>query len=48
MNRKFIYFINPISGTGGKVLLQEIIKKKTTEKNILNHPKWKGVNSWEK
>lgn len=34
MNRKFIYFINPISGTGGKVLLQEIIEKKTVEKNI--------------
>lgn len=34
MNRKFIYFINPISGTGGKVLLLEIIKNKTTEKNI--------------
>lgn len=34
MMRKFIYFINPISGTGGKVLLLDIIKKKTTEKNI--------------
>ena len=34
MNRKFIYFINPISGTSGKVLLLEIIKKKTAEKNI--------------
>jgi diacylglycerol kinase (ATP) len=34
MNRKFIYFINPISGTGEKVLLLEIIKKKTAEKNI--------------
>ncbi|MEP7256358.1 MAG: YegS/Rv2252/BmrU family lipid kinase [Ferruginibacter sp.] len=34
MKRKFIYFINPISGTGGKVLLLEVIKKKTAEKNI--------------
>lgn len=34
MKRKFIYFINPISGTGGKALLPEIIKNKTTEKNI--------------
>ena len=34
MNRKFIYFINPISGTGGKELLLEIIKTKTSEKNI--------------
>lgn len=34
MNRRFIYFINPISGTGGKVLLPEVIKKKTTQKNI--------------
>lgn len=34
MNRKFIYFINPISGTKGKVLMLEIIKKKTIEKNI--------------
>jgi diacylglycerol kinase (ATP) len=34
MNRKFIYFINPISGTGGKALLTEIIKNKTAEKNI--------------
>jgi diacylglycerol kinase (ATP) len=34
MDRKFIYFINPISGTAGKVLLAEIIKKKTEEKNI--------------
>lgn len=34
MNRKFIYFINPISGTAGKGLLPEIIKKKTEEKNI--------------
>jgi len=34
MNRKFIYFINPISGTSGKVLLLETIKQKTTERNI--------------
>ena len=34
MKRKFIYFINPISGTSGKALLLKIIKKKTTEKNI--------------
>ena len=34
MNRKFIYFINPISGIKGKVLLQKIIKKKTAEKGI--------------
>ena len=34
MNRKFIYFINPISGTGGKELLLEIIKTRTSEKNI--------------
>lgn len=34
MNRKFIYFINPISGTGGKVLLLETIKRKTAEKEI--------------
>jgi diacylglycerol kinase (ATP) len=34
MHRKFIYFINPISGTRGKGLLLDIIKNKTTEKNI--------------
>lgn len=34
MHRKFIYFINPISGTGNKDLLPDIIKSKTTEKNI--------------
>lgn len=34
MHRKFIYFINPISGTGGKGLLLDIIKNKTAEKNI--------------
>lgn len=34
MKRKFIYFINPISGTAGKGLLLEIIKNKTAEKNI--------------
>lgn len=32
--RKFIYFINPISGTGGKTLLLDIIKRKTSEKEI--------------
>jgi YegS/Rv2252/BmrU family lipid kinase len=34
MKRKFIYFINPISGTKGKILLLEIIKNRTAEKNI--------------
>ncbi len=34
MKRKFIYFINPISGTGGRALLLKIIKNKTIEKNI--------------
>ena len=34
MSRKFIYFINPISGTRGKVLMLEIIKRSTAEKNI--------------
>jgi YegS/Rv2252/BmrU family lipid kinase len=34
MRQKFIYFINPISGTGGKGLLPDIIKNKTAEKNI--------------
>ena len=34
MHRKFIYFINPISGTGTKGLLLDIIKNKTAEKNI--------------
>ena len=34
MNKKFIYFINPISGTGAKSFLSEFIKNKTTEKNI--------------
>jgi YegS/Rv2252/BmrU family lipid kinase len=34
MLRKFVYFINPISGTGGKGLLLDIIKNKTAEKNI--------------
>ena len=34
MNRKFIYFINPISGTKGKIFLLKIIKKITAEKNI--------------
>jgi YegS/Rv2252/BmrU family lipid kinase len=34
MQRKFIYFINPISGSGNKGLLLDIIKNKTTERNI--------------
>ncbi len=34
MTRKFIYFINPTSGTGGKTHLLQIIKKQTEEKNI--------------
>ncbi|MEI7734029.1 MAG: YegS/Rv2252/BmrU family lipid kinase [Ferruginibacter sp.] len=34
MNRKLIYFINPISGTKNKVLTLEKIKQRTTEKNI--------------
>ena len=34
MTRKFIYFINPISGTKGKVLMLDMIKKRTLEKNI--------------
>jgi diacylglycerol kinase (ATP) len=34
MNRKFLYCINPISGTGNKGLLLDIIKNKTAEKNI--------------
>ena len=34
MHRKFVYFINPISGTGGKGLLLDLIKSKTAEKNI--------------
>ena len=34
MQRRFIYFINPISGTKGKILLLETIKRSTAEKNI--------------
>jgi len=34
MTRRFIYFINPISGTGGKALLPDLINKKTREQNI--------------
>jgi len=34
MRRKLIYFINPISGTGGKGLLLDMIKNKTAQKNI--------------
>ncbi len=32
--RKFIYFINPISGTGAKNILVDTIQKRTAEKNI--------------
>lgn len=34
MQRKFVYFINPISGTKGKGLLPGIIKNKTAAKHI--------------
>jgi YegS/Rv2252/BmrU family lipid kinase len=34
MNRKIIYFINPISGTKNKVLTLETIKQRTSTKNI--------------
>ena len=34
MGRKFIYFINPISGTRGKALVPEIINKITSEQGI--------------
>jgi len=34
MDRRFIYFLNPISGTGNKALLLEHIKNKTAGKNI--------------
>ncbi len=34
MSRKFIYFINPISGTSTKNGLVETIRKRTAEKNI--------------
>jgi diacylglycerol kinase (ATP) len=34
MQRRFIYFINPISGTKGKIVLIETLKKITAEKNI--------------
>lgn len=34
MNRRFLYFINPISGTKNKALLLDFIKNKTKEKNI--------------
>ena len=35
MERKIIYLINPISGTGKKDSLEKLIHKKTTEQNIL-------------
>jgi YegS/Rv2252/BmrU family lipid kinase len=34
MQRRFIYFINPISGTKGKTLLLQTIKQKTLQQNI--------------
>jgi YegS/Rv2252/BmrU family lipid kinase len=34
MPRKFIYFVNPISGTGAKNVLVDTIKKSTEENNI--------------
>jgi diacylglycerol kinase (ATP) len=34
MSRKIIYLINPISGTGGKSSLQELITRKTTAQRI--------------
>ena len=34
MQRRFIYFINPISGTKGKEQLLQTIKEKTTRQNI--------------
>ncbi len=34
MSRRLVYFINPISGTKGKVLMLDTIKKRTAEKNI--------------
>jgi diacylglycerol kinase (ATP) len=33
-DRKFIYLINPVSGTRGKALLPEVLKKETSRKNI--------------
>ena len=51
MDRKFIYFINPISGTGGKLLLPEIIKNKTAEQNIpfeILHTNAAGDYAWLK
>lgn len=34
MTRKFIYFINPISGTGNKKAVLQLIEKRTRQKNI--------------
>jgi diacylglycerol kinase (ATP) len=34
MKKKFIYFINPISGTRGKEKLLDVVTKKTTQQNI--------------
>src|SRR6266581_1673585 len=35
MNRKFIYIINPISGTRKKSALQQFLEQETKKKNIL-------------
>jgi len=51
MDRKFIYLINPISGTGGKMLLPEIIRNKTGEQNIpfeILHTNAAGDYTWLK
>ncbi len=34
MRRKLLYIINPISGTGNKKSVADLLRKKTTEKNI--------------
>ncbi len=34
MNRRFIYFINPISGTGKKTFVRECISSETKKQNI--------------
>ena len=51
MDRKFIYLINPISGTDGKAFLTKIIKNKTAEKNIpfeILHTNATGEYAWLK
>ena len=35
MERKIFYLINPIAGTGKKDLIENLIKKRTSEHNIL-------------